>query len=305
MSALPLPLSLRCFAAVLHVRAQAPNVVDLVQIARDWPRALAMRLLAALPMATAVASFQAIPCLRDAARVGQLLRAAGLDEATDAAIFKQLQALHAANPARAFTLRRAMEWTVQDTVFWPNRNGWPEDEAERIVAIALAAEQDWKRLPLPCIHRLPAPEDHPVRWPVHPAALPALDLPDSLSAIPNTPLRAAIEWLHLWRLDAGGADQIRSAIPQPMFAEWIAALDAATDPKVAIPLPKDIVLLEHLTDQHEDCLSLLEIDALLKGVSEPVDDHGDSVYDEEGRLMIRNAVTGWLKKAGIALPSRG
>ena len=79
-----LPLLLRYFIAVLHIRVHPPEVVNLVQIARDWPPALAVRLLAALPTATAVASFQIIPSLRDAARVGQLLRIAGLDDATDA-----------------------------------------------------------------------------------------------------------------------------------------------------------------------------------------------------------------------------
>lgn len=297
-----LPLALRRFAGVLQVRVQAPEVVDLVQIAKDWPQALAVRLLAALPIATLVASFQAIPSLAAAARVSQLLRIAGLDDATGEHIFKSLEALHAVNPARAFTLRRAMEWEAQDSVFWPEKNDWPAEEAERVVAIALTAEQGWKSLPLPCIYRLPAPVDYPDYWPELPTSLPTPPLPEALSEMPHTTLRAAIEWLHLWRLDANCANEIRAAVPSALFDEWIAALDAATDPAAEAPLPRDIVLFEHLTEQHDGTLSLLEIDALLKGVSEPADED-DFAYDQEGRVLIRKAVVGWMEKTSIATPT--
>jgi len=294
-----LPHALRCFVAVLQTRAQSPEAFDLVRVVQEWPRALAVRLLAALPVATLVAGYQAIPSLAAAARVGQLLRVAGLDDATGEHIFRSLEALHAVNPARAFTLRRTMEWEAQDSVFLPDKNDWPTEEAERVVAIALAAEQGWKSLPLPCIHRLPAPEDYPERWPEPAPTLPTPILPEALSEMPHTTLRAAIEWLHLWRLDANCANEIRAAVPSALFDEWIAALDAATDPAAEAPLPRDIVLFEHLTEQHDGALSLLEIYALLKGVNESQEDDDWFSYDAEGRECIRRAVLGFLGNAGV------
>lgn len=294
-----LPLSTRCFAAVLQARAQAPAVIDLVQIATAWPRPLAMRLLVALPVETAVASFQAISSLEDAARVGQLLRVAGLDDTTGEAAFKLLKALYAINPARALTLRRAMEWEAQDKAFWPEDKDCPADSTECAAAVAVIAESTWASLPLSCIHRLPAPEEYPDIWPDRNEPPPHFALPESLENFTNDPQRAGIEWLHLRRLDAALADEIRAGLPSAAFDAWIAALDAATDPKSTALLPKDLVLLEHVAERHENFLSQIEVDALLRGVSDPPESDEVMAYDEEGREMIRKAVAGWLEKAGI------
>lgn len=296
-----LPLSTRCFAAVLQARAHAPEVIDLVQIATAWPRPLAMRLLVALPVESAVASFQAIPSLADAARIGQLLRVAGLDDTTDDAAFNLLKALYAINPARALTLRRAMEWEAQDKAFWPASEDWPADATGCAAAVAVIAESSWASLPLPCIHRLPAPKEHPDIWPDRNEPPPRLALPESLENFTNDPLRAGIEWLHLRRLDAALADEIRASLPSAGFDAWIAALDAATDSKSTALLPKDLVLLEHVAERHENFLSQLEVDALLRGVSDPPESDEVMAYDEEDRGMIRKAVAGWLEKAGIIL----
>jgi hypothetical protein len=258
-----------------------------------------MRLLVALPVETAVASFQAIPSLRDAARVGQLLRVAGLDDTTEEVTFKLLKALYAINPARALTLRRAMEWEAQDKAFWPAGKDWPADATECAAEVAVIAENSWASLPLPCVHRLPAPKAHLDVWPERNEPPPSLALPESLGNLPNDPLRAGLEWLHLRRLDAALADEIRASLPSTVFDAWIAALDAATDPKSTAPLPKDLVLLEHVAERHENFLSLLEVDALLRGVSDPAESDEVMEYDEEGRRMIRKALAGWLEKAGI------
>ena len=296
------PLAARCFAALLQLRARPPAEVDLVRIAANWPPALASRLLVALPAETMIASFMAIPSLHDATRVAQLLRIAGLDRATDDTTFEHLKALHRSNPARAFTLRRAMEWEARDNALWPAIENWPEDPAERTSAVAMMAEATWASLPMPCVHRLPRPDDHPDAWTAPNAPLPELELPQSWNECSLAPLRSGIEWLHLWRLDAPAADAIRSALPTESFAAWIAALAAATDPRAGEPLHHDLVLLEHLVDQHEGTLSLLEIDALLKGVSDPAEDETLYNYDGAGRKIVRDAVNSWLEKAGFAIP---
>lgn len=294
-----LPLSTRCFAAVLQVRAQAPAVIDLVQISTAWPCPLAMRLLVALPVETAVASFQAIPSLEDAARVGQLLRVAGLDDTTEDAAFKLLKALYAINPARALTLRRAMEWEAQDIAFWPAGKDWPADATECAAKVAVMAESTWASLPLSCIHRLPAPKEHPDIWPDRNEPPPRLALPEPLKSLPNDPLRAGIEWLHLRRLDAALADEIRASLPSAVFDAWISALNAATDPKSTALLPNDLVMLEHVADSRDNFLSQLEVNALLRDVSDLPESDEVMAYDEEDRGMIRKAVAGWLEKAGI------
>jgi len=294
-----LPLSTRCFAAVLKVRAQVPAVIDLVRIAIAWPRPLAVRLLIALPVETAVASFLAIPSLKDAARVGQLLRAAGLDDASEDATFKLLKALYAINPARAWTLRRAMEWEARDKAFWPAGNNWPADATECAAEVAVMAENSWASLPLPCVHRLPGPKEHPDAWPDRSEPPPSLALPESLVNLSNDPLRAGIEWLHLRRLDAALADEIRANLPSAVFDAWIAALDAATDPQATVRFPMDLLLLEHVAEQRENFLSQIEVDSLLCGVSGPAEDEDSMGYDESVRERIRKAVAGWLEKAGI------
>ncbi len=287
------------FIAILLLRHNPPALVDLSSVARTWPRALAVRLLASLSIDTAIASYEAIPSLPDAACVAQLLRFAGLDDGTDDIVFRQLKALHERQPARAFTLRRAMEWEVRDTALWSARKDWPEDLTERAVEIALVAEQDWANLSLPCKHHLPAPQEHPDHWAEHVAPLPALIFPDSINWQAIDGLRAGIEWLHLWRLDSTLANQVRAALPADLFKAWLAALNAATDPQATCPLPRDLVLLEHLQDgrANGDFLSLLEIDALLKGVSDPVEDESLLDYDPKGRQSIRDAVAWWLDMA--------
>ncbi|GAB1394888.1 hypothetical protein MASR1M60_30520 [Rhodocyclaceae bacterium] len=250
-------------------------------------------------MDTAIASYRALSSLRDASWVAKLLRFAGLDDGTDDTVFRQLEALHASHPARAFTLRRAMEWEARDTALWPARKDWPEDPTERAVEIALAAEQDWADLALPCKHHLPAPQEHPEHWTRRVDPLPALTLPDSIDWQVIDGLRASIEWLHLWRLDSTLANQVRAALPGGVFETWLAALDAATDPQATFPLPRDLVLLEHL-QKDKNSLSLLEIDALLKGVSDLPEDESLIGYDAKGRQCIRDAVVWWL---GMAVSS--
>jgi hypothetical protein len=294
------PLAARCFSALLQVRARPPAGVDLVRIAMTWPPALASRLLVALPAETMVASFMAIPSLHGATRVAQLLRSAGLDRATDDTTFEHLMALHRSNPARALTLRRAMEWEARDSALWPAVKNWPEDPAERTSQVAMMAESTWASLPMPCVHRLPRPDDYPDAWTAPRAPLPELELAQSWKECSLDPLRSAIEWLHLWRLDAPSADAIRSALPTGHFDSWIAALAAATDPRADEPLQRDLVLLEHLVEQHEGTLSLLEIDSLLKGVSDPEEDENLYSYDGAGRKVIQDAINSWLEKAGVA-----
>jgi hypothetical protein len=158
---------------------------------------------------------------------------------------------------------------------------------------------------LPCIHRLPAPKEHPDVWPERNEPPPSLALPESLENLPNDPLRAGIEWLHLRRLDASLADEIRANLPPAVFDAWIAALDAATDPKSTALLPKDLVLLEHVAERGDIFLSQLEVDSLLRGVSDPPESDETMEYDEESRAMIRKAVAGWLEKAGIIFAETG
>jgi hypothetical protein len=292
----PLTDSAHRFIAVLLLRHNPPALVDLSSVARTWPRALAVRLLASLSIDTAVASYEALWGLRNTFYVAQLLRFAGLDDGTDDIVFRQLKALHERKPARAFTLRRAMEWEVRDTTLWPARKDWPEDPVERTVEIALAAEQDWANLSLPCKHHLPTPQEHPDHWAKHVDPLPVLILPDSIDCQAIDGLRACIEWLHLWRLDSTLANQVRAALPADLFETWLAALDATTDPQATCPMPRDLVLLEHLQED-SNSLSLLEIDALLKGVSDPVEDESLLDYDPKGRQSIRDAVTWWLDMA--------
>jgi hypothetical protein len=264
-----LPITVRRFAALLRVRtAQPTQALDLADLAATWPRSLAVRLLVALPVETAVASFLALPNRLAAAQVGQLLRAAGLDEATDKRVFRQLKALYDVNPARASTLRRDMEWEDRDAVFFP---------AERLaignepfaVHLALLADDVWEDLPLPCTHRLPAPCENPDAWPATSIALLPFPLPDSwadaLADLSSDPLRAGIEWLHLWRRDATVADEIRAALPASISDGWIAALLAASDPQATAHLPYDLVLLEHLWEEHSDFLSQMAIFAQSPG----------------------------------------
>lgn len=286
----------RCFAIVLRLHRDPPAIVDLAAVAHAWPRALATRLLAALPVETAVVSFCGIANLRDAVVVAQLLRFAGLDDATDEVVFTQLRALHERQPARAFTLRRAMEWAARDTVFWPDGTTWPDDPARRALAVALAAERDWQTLSVPCMRRLPSPREFPDRWPEHSEPLPPLVLPDAPDAGAFDALRAGIEWLHLWRLDATLADGIRAAFAG-VFDAWLAALDAATDPHAIHRLPRDLLLLEHLWPDLEG-LSQLEVDALLNGVTEVSKDEPFRDCDPGWRKSIRHAVSWWLGKAG-------
>jgi hypothetical protein len=287
------------FIVILLLRHDPPALVDLASVARTWPRALAVRLLASLPMDTAIASYRALSSLRDASWVAQLLRFAGLDDGTDDTVFRQLEALHASHPARAFTLRRAMEWEARDTALWPTRKDWPADPTERAVEIALAAEQGWADLALPGKDHLPAPQEHPDHWERRVDPLPALTLPDSIDWQAIDGLRASIEWLHLWRLNSTLANQVRAALPGDVFETWLAALDAATDLQATCPLPRDLVLLEHLQED-KNSLSLLEIDALLKGGSDPPEDESLMGYDAKGRQCIRDAVVWWL---GMAVSS--
>lgn len=292
------PIALHCFVALLDAFARPPAPFDLGQLVRSWPPVLAARLLAIVPGDTFIAACLVLPDLKTAVQLAQVLRHAGLDGLNDERIFKHLEALHARNPARAFTLRRAMEWSVQDTAFWPERHDWPSDANARAVEVALLAERDWINLPLPCVHRLPAPGDNPDVWPEAAQTLPVLSLPEQVDPAHDC-LRAGIEWLHLWRLDAELPQSIRAAVPAETFTAWIGALDRATRPEATKPLHRDMVLFEHLAEPHADALSLLEIDALLKGVSEPAEDEDWFGYDAEGRVYIRDAVRGWLDKAGV------
>jgi hypothetical protein len=294
----------RRFAALLRVRtAQPAQALDLADLATTWPRSLTVRLLAALSVESAVASFLAVQNRLAAAQVGQLLRAAGLDEATDKRVFRQLKALYDVNPARASTLRRDMEWEDRDAVFFPAERLAYGDES-LAVRLALLADEVWEELPLPCTHRLPAPSENPDAWPETSIALLPVPLPDSwaetLIDLSSDPLRAGIEWLHLWRRDATVADEIRAAIPTKLSDGWIAALLAATDPLATAPLPYDLVLLEHLWEDHSDFLSQIEVDALLRGVSDAPVEIDFCDYDEKGRGLVHKAVLAWLKRAGGA-----
>jgi hypothetical protein len=58
-------------------------------------------------------------------------------------------------------------------------------------------------------------------------------------------------------------------------------------------------LLEHLQEDRagKDYLSLLEVFALLKGVSDSIEDGNWMNYDRAQRKIIRDAVSGWLEKA--------
>ena len=291
----------RCFAAILALRAapssySVASPLDLAGIVRQWPHFLAMRFVSGLPTDCAVASLQALPNRFETARVGQLLRVMALDKVADSFVGRALSALAEVNFARAATLRRDMEWEAQDAVFFPADCVLPGEELP--LHLAVLADKVWDDLSLPCIHRLPAPEDHPDTWPEPAAAVSLPELPESIPSGSAWNLRAGIEWLHLWRLDAALAEAVWHAVPAAQTEEWIAALLDAIRPDNTQRLPYDLVALEHAMDEHEGILSQLEVDALLRGVCEPPEKDGSQFYSEEARRTIQNAVTGWLERAG-------
>ena len=284
------------FAALLRLHADTPGLIDLEDLVQHWPRPFALRLLAALPPSVFIASCLALPTPLAAARVAQLLRAGGLDAATAETVFDRLHALHAEAPARAFSLRRMMEWQARDTAFFAPDATWPDDETARAAEVALSAEADWETLPLPCIYRLPAPQTVPDAWTASPPITP-LPLPTTwLETI--DPVRAGIEWLHLARLDPATGQEIAANLPPGTTQTWLACLQALVAPDAQAPIPLDLASLEHLwANEHsgtERLLSQMEVDALLRGVSEEVPDDGYFHHaSPEARASIGQALTGW------------
>jgi hypothetical protein len=291
----------RCFAAVVALRAAPPQFgheapLDLAGIVRTWPRALAVRLLAGMPTDCIVTGLLALPNRFETARVGQLFRTAAMDGAIDTAVDKALRALAEINFARAATLRRDMEWEAQDAVFFPTNLVLPRDELP--LHLAVLADALWDDLPLPCIHRLPAPKDYPDTWPDSPLAVATLQLPESISIDPAQQLRVGIEWLHLWRLDSSLADAVWQSVPVVQSAGWIDALQQATRPDSSEALPYDLVVFEHVMDERNDFLSQIEVAALLRCVCDQPDEDGSQIYSEDARGLIQKAVQVWLARAG-------
>ncbi|MFZ4535485.1 hypothetical protein [Propionivibrio sp.] len=288
----------RCFAAILALYATPPTVpLDLARIARHWPRPLAMRLLSGLPTDCAVASLLVLPSRLETARVGQLLRAMALDGAADSAVSRTLRALAQVNFARAATLRRDMEWEAQDAAFFPAERVLPGDELP--LHLALLADALWDDLPLPCFYRLPAPKDHPDTWPEPAAASVPIELPEAIvTGTATHALRAGLEWLHLWRLDAALAELVWQSVPAGQAQGWIEALQEVTRPDSSEALPYDMVVLEHVMDEHESFLSQLEVDALLRPLCDSPDTDAPQRYTEDVRSLIQGAVQAWLKRAG-------
>lgn len=291
----------RCFAAVVALRAAPPTfsceaALDLAGIAREWPRPLAVRLLAGLPTRSIVAGLLALPGRFETARVGQLLRVAAMDGAINTAVDQALRALAKINFARAATLRRDMEWEAQDAVFFPVNQMPPDDEIP--LHLAVLADTLWDDLPLPCIYRLPAPKAHPDTWSETAVAVAPLKLPESISNDPAHQLRTGIEWLHLWRLDAALAETVWQSVPAAQAEEWVTALRQATQPDSGERLPYDLVVFEQVMDERDNFLSQLEVEALLSGVCDPAEDDEFRLYTEDARGLIQAAVKMWLARAG-------
>lgn len=305
----PLPAE-HCYAALVAMHRAPPANVDLAHISRYWPRPLAVRYLNGLPTAAAVASLLALPNRFETARVAQLLRALALDEATDTATSELLEELAKVNFSRAATLRRDMEWEARDEAFFPiellcqRTNCKTREELvylgdELPLHLATLADECWDRLlPMPNLYRLPAPGVAPDSWPPLPEPLPLPLQPEAIPDDANSQLRAGIEWLHLWRMDAELAERIWHAVPQAQAQRWIEAVKSATDPTGTAPLPRDIALLEHLMEGRDGFLSQIEVDALLKGVTDPVEDKLWQHYPEEVRLKFQEAVKAWVEKTG-------
>ena len=287
----------RYFAAILALHTTPPECVDLPSIARDWPRPFALRLFASLPTACAVTSLLALPNRLETARVGQLLRDAALDKATDDAVSKSLSALAEINYPRAATLRRDMEWEARDAAFFPS-DLLPHAGADLPLHLALLADDLWNDLLLPCYYRLPAPKDYPDVWPETSDAILSPNLPEFITDIPIQRLRAGIEWLHLWRLDPALAEAVWQSVPIGQAESWISALLESTRPESTERLPYDLVVLEHVLEDRESFLSQLEVEALLRGVCDESEDDSSRLYTEEARQTIRGAVQVWLERAG-------
>ncbi|MBF1165647.1 MAG: hypothetical protein HXL68_11475 [Dechloromonas agitata] len=212
-------------------------------------------------------------------------------------------------PARAMTLRRMMEWEADDAELlsrcFPDLPPWPEDKHERAIAVALRAEAHWPALPLPCVYRFPGPLDLPDAWPdatnARPAATPnppANPFPNAKDELPSSPLAAAIEWLHLARLDRALGQRIASAFPPGEGARWQAAALSLTDPQGHTPIPAALADFESLwhdehrpAEQKTSALSRTEVDALLCCAD---DDPDCLVRSPETRAAIHEALLGWL-----------
>jgi len=309
MSEILLPAE-RCFAAIVAMHLSPPPRVDLVSIAKSWPRPLAVRYLNGMETASAVASLLALPNRFETARVGQMLRDMALDKGVDWAASKLLRALREANFARAATLRRDMEWEERDAAFFPvevlcERTGCKSRAelqhlgAELRLHLAVLADELWDRLlPMPNLYRLPAPAAYPDSWPETIDVLAPPDLPEVIPDDASAQLRAGIEWLHLWRLDHALADRIWKSVPEAQAQSWMSAITSAIDPTSTAPLPRDLVVLEELMEDRANVLSLLEVDALLKGVTEPPEDERWCCCTVEARQGIQKAVKKWLERVG-------
>lgn len=285
---------LAAFAQLLACIHSPPASLNLADIAIDWPRPLVARLLANLPLASLVSSLARLPTRLDTARLGQVLRAMALDDATQSTVSSLLHALADTQPARAHTLRRDMEWEARDSAFFPPDQRPPLSDTDLAVQLAVRADACWEQLAMPNLYRLPGPRAFPDAWPETPPAWAPLPTPRAWPATAGP--TAAIEWLHLWRLDAALAHGIRRALPAGLWESWVAQLRAACEPDNPEPLSDHLVRFEDLMDRAE-ALSILEVHALLRGVTSPRPQDGFDDYTVEERQCIRSAVEHWLSRA--------